>query len=303
MIQARVAGQLVPYQSLQPPVARSSSRPGISVPAGVMWLGRRKTQLPQRDTPSRSTGQGGILWPVEDTNVSRLLLCIRDGENRRKTTQTRRHPDSGLFSLTTVCAPPRPWSALRHSDWWFWEPSSWWGASGGSRDKLIFRSTISPETHHLLNWISSQKEQQFSTAQVWKSLWNHIGSENQSWFFAVFKWSTRETTPEFQMWGSPVDGRVCQASADSFRKRPRTAVKNHHWQPSFSFHTWTSGLTCLKRKREEKKSWHSLFCFLNFLVQLTHDKRMSFSINFNSAEQKNREFIGNYWKQKELSVF
>lgn len=243
------------------------SRPGIKRPRwGYVARRRRKTQLPQRDTPSRSTGQGGILWPVEDTNVSRHLLCIRDGENRRKHTDQK---TSRQWAVLTddVCAAflLAPGVHCDTQTGGSGSQAADGGASGGSRDKLIFRSTISPETHHLLNWISSQ-EQQFSTAQVWKSLWNHIGSENQSWFFAVSRGA-----PARQLQNSRCEaaGWTCVSRHlhSSFRKATTDSCEKPPLTTFFLFsylNLWT--YLSEKKEGEKKKSWHSLFCFLNFLV-------------------------------------
>ena len=62
--------------------------------------GRRETQPPQSATMSRSPGQEAFCdhWKTRmSPNTFSVYVMVKMGEKA----QTRRHPDSGLFSLTT----------------------------------------------------------------------------------------------------------------------------------------------------------------------------------------------------------
>lgn len=171
--------------------------------------------------------------------------------------------------------PPRPGVHCYTQTGGSWEPSSWWGSLRRQQRQIQSSDPPFPLKHTIAKLNFKPRAAIFHSPSLEKVCETTLGPKPKL-VFCCFSWSTRETIPEFQMWGSWMD--VCvQASAqqlqswrlpDSCEKPPLTTF--------FSFSTWTSDLLVWKERGRKKKSWHSLFCFLNFVNWLMI-KRMSFS--------------------------
>ena len=125
------------------------------------------------------------------------------------------------------------------------------------------------------------------------------GSENQSWFFAIL-----HGTPEGQFQNSrcaAAEKSPCPHICTAASERQLLAASKS--RPLTSFFLCLNLWTYLFGKKEKEKKLALMVLFSQFSCQLTHDKRMSISINFDSIGQKNREFVGNYWKQRNHLFF
>lgn len=163
--------------------------------------GRRKTQPHQSARTPRSPRQDAFCgqWKTRifPTTFSVYMMVIW-GECTSQTT-SRQRGHSHWWHLCHIL--PCPWCALQHSDGWLWEPSGWLGAPGGSKYKLIFRPTSSPETHHLLNYNFQAKSSNFPQLKSGKG-YETIWVRKPKVVFCYFAWSTRGTSLKFQMCSS-----------------------------------------------------------------------------------------------------
>ena len=302
MIQAQGAGQLVPYLSATF-CCTLICRPGVKgLRRSRGWEMKEDTATPKRH-------------PVHVYRTRRHF--VTSGRHKGlpspslhtwwwKQEKTHRPEDIqtvGCSPWRHLCRiPSRPWSALRHSGWWFWEPSSWWGSPRRQQRQINLQIHQFPWNTPLAKLNFKPRAAIFHSPSLEKSVKPHWVRKPKL-VFCCFSWSTRGTSPEFQMCGSWMEVGV-QASAQQLQKGDHREVLKTTADNLLSlFLSEPLDLLVWKERGEKKKKLALIVLFSQFSCQLTHDKRMSFSINFNSAEQKNREFIGNYWKQRNHLFF
>ena len=76
------------------------SRPGVKRLKGVTWLGEGRHSYP-KETPRPGLQDKEAFCDRWKTQVSPVTFFVYVMVKTGETAQTRRHPDSGLFSLTT----------------------------------------------------------------------------------------------------------------------------------------------------------------------------------------------------------
>ena len=194
------------------------SRPGVKHLRGVTWLGEEGRHSYPKETPHPGLQDKEAFCDRWKTQVSPITFFVymirwkREKTHRPEDTQT-----VGCSHWRHLCRiPPRPWSALRHSDWWFWEPSSWWGSLRRQQRQINLQIHQFPWNIPLAKLNFKPRAAVFHSPSLEKSV-KPCWVRNQSWFFAVFRGA-----PEGQLQNSRCEapGGTCVSRHlhSSFRK-------------------------------------------------------------------------------------
>lgn len=132
------------------------------------------------------------------------------------------------------------------------------------------------------------------------------GSKNQSWVFCYLAWSTRGTTPEFQMCSSwiKVCPRPCVAVSEKqvLAASINSSLTSPPAPPPPPFKKSEPLDLLVWKEREKKQNWLS-FCFLNFLVNWLTIKKSQFQSISNLQNRKIERIYRQLLGTKEPSVF
>lgn len=203
MSQVQLVGQCVPHWSLQPPFFMLTSRPAMKRLRWVMWLGGEAGHGHTKAPPP---------WALQDRRH-----FVVNGRHRhpplsfpymrqwliwgpRGGAQTSRHPDHEALLTGDICAAFFVAAGV-HCNTQLVGPGAKWLAGKPQGAASTDPSSGPPVALKLAKPTFSIQEQQLSTAQVWKRLWNHVGQKTDR-VFCYFAWTTRGKTPKSQMWSS-----------------------------------------------------------------------------------------------------